>query len=206
MGTDEPTFSELLDRARKGDPDAKALLFHDMAEQDEAGSQLLAMARKALPRGDPARDLIESRDLVQSALRSGWLDLSSFRGTTTAQLMSWMRTVLRRKLSRTIRKRQPRIGKDEAQDARGAVEGGEAGAASEEILRAEALRRVRSAVAALPDDQRIVMERRLDGRSAPEIARELDLTPAAVRKRESRAMARLREGLGGDPGTECEPT
>ncbi len=126
MGTDEPTFSELLDRARKGDPDAKALLFHDMAEQDEAGSQLLAMARKALPRGDPARDLIESRDLVQSALRSGWLDLSSFRGTTTAQLMSWMRTVLRRKLSRTIRKRQPRIGKDEAQDARGAVEGGEA--------------------------------------------------------------------------------
>ena len=51
---------------------------------------------------------------------------------------------------------------------------------------------MRQAIANLPEGQRVVLELRLQGLSAPEIASKLGLDPQAVRKRESRAMSQLR--------------
>jgi RNA polymerase sigma factor (sigma-70 family) len=191
-----PTFSELLDRARKGDLRARDELFSGLARDDEAGSAVLAMARRVLPRGDPARDLVESKDLVQSALRSGWLELSRFEGATERQLLAWLRTILRRKLGRHLRKPNPRPG---SQVAREGIETDREDATAPPIdglVREELLVRLREAIAGLSQDHRDVMTRRLRGLDAPAIAAELGLTPAAVRKRESRAMALLRDRLG----------
>lgn len=193
--TGDVPFSELLDRARRGDPEARKALFAELGADEGMQSPLLAMARKALPRGDLARDFIESRDLVQSALRSGWLDLSQFQGETEASLFAWMRAILRHKLSHAVRRKRPRPGRDEPAEPDPSRPDAPAERPIETAIREETYRRVREAIQALPPDQRVVMERRLSGRSAPEIAAELGLTPAAVRKRESRAMAQLREAL-----------
>ena len=191
---DDPTFSELIERAREGDAEAREQLFAQLTERED-DSQILAMARRALPRGDLARDLIESRDLVQSALRSGWLELSRFRGSTEAELMGWLRTILRHKLSHAVRRKRPRLGKDADAEASREEETAEE-PPIDVAIRDETQRRIQAAIEALPDDYRIVMERRLAGQSAPRIAEELGLSPAAVRKRESRAMARLRGEFG----------
>ncbi|MDJ0974421.1 MAG: sigma-70 family RNA polymerase sigma factor [Planctomycetota bacterium] len=197
--SDDVPFSELLERARQGDRAARDALFAQLAGEEGADSPLLAMARKALPKGDLARDFVESQDLVQSALRSGWLDLSQFQGTTEASLFAWMRTILRHKLSHTVRRKRPRPGHTDAIEPDPHASDAPAERPIETAIREETYRRVRDAVDGLPDDQRVVMERRLAGKAAPEVAEELGLTPAAVRKRESRAMARLRAVLGTPP-------
>jgi RNA polymerase sigma-70 factor (ECF subfamily) len=72
--------------------------------------------------------------------------------------------------------------------------------------REEAARRVRQAVAGLPEvDLQVVVMRNFDGLSNPEIGLILGLEPAAVSQRHGRALLRLRKllleaGLGGsDP-------
>ena len=193
---DEPAFSDLLDAARSGDGGARDALFARLAADGPEAGRMLAIARRALPRGDPARDLVESRDLVQSALRHGWLDLDAFRGSSEAELMGWLRTILRRRLGRRTRRKTPRVGSGEPAEPRD--DGSDEEETTATIVRQELIDRVRDEVAALPDEQRVVMERRLAGVPSKEVAEALGLAPATVRKRESRAMARLRERLGGD--------
>ena len=196
--TKEPTFSDLLDQARKGDKAARARLFDQLAGEKEEARTILAIARKVLPQGDPARDFVESRDLIQSALHSGWLDLSRFQGENPGQFFAWLRTILRHKLGRKVRKRQPRVASEESAEPGTLLAGSGDAEPIEEVLRHEMVERLRAAIDALPDDMRVVVERRLQGQNAPEIAYDLGLSPAAVRKRESRAMARLRELAEGD--------
>lgn len=192
--SEERTFSELLDAARDGDASARDALFQRLADEGEDANKMLAIARRILPRGDPARDLVESRDLVQSALRDGWSELASFRGGSEAEFLGWLRTILRRRLGRRTRKQQPRIGGIEPVERED--EGEEEDASPTEVaLRSELLARVRTEIAALPENQRVVMERRLAGDDASAVAEALGLEAATVRKRESRAMARLREQL-----------
>ncbi|MEM7233942.1 MAG: hypothetical protein AAF517_17320, partial [Planctomycetota bacterium] len=105
-------FEEVLRKAVAGDVNARRELFERIAREDEEGGALLAIARKLLPAGDRARDFVESRDLVQKALKSGWLDLSGFRGQTPAEFLAWLRTILRNKLGRVTRRRTPRVADD----------------------------------------------------------------------------------------------
>ena len=191
--SNEPTFSDLLDQARGGDGEARQRLFDQLAGADEEARTMLAIARRVLPQGDPARDFVESRDLIQSALQAGWLDLSRFQGESPGQFFSWLRTILRHKLGRKVRKRQPRVGGVEATEPEDPTRPEPEAHPLEAAVRGEMVERLREAIDSLPEDMRIVVERRLQGRNAPQIAEELDLSPAAVRKRESRAMARLRE-------------
>ena len=102
----ESTFQDLLLRAKSGDPDAVELLFARLADDELEGETVLQMARKILPAGDRARDFLESRDLIQSALRSGWVHIDAFRGDTPGELMAWLRAILRRKLGRVVRRKE----------------------------------------------------------------------------------------------------
>ena len=197
MSTDED-FSSLLRRARAGDDDAWEAIFSRLGDERGEGAILLAMARKVLPRGDGLRKLVSSRDLLQSALQSGWFNLDNFRGTTEQELLGWLRTILRRKMAHVIRKKRT-VSVEDVEAAAPAEQkrtGQEQESPFARVVREEAKTRVRQAVKQLPDDQRAVMELRLQGHKSPEIARILDLTEAAVRKRESRATSRLRELLG----------
>ena len=61
-----------------------------------------------------------------------------------------------------------------------------------QLIRKEMRGRLRDAMGKLPEDQRRVLELRLKGVEAPEIAEKLGIKANAVRKRESRAVSRLR--------------
>lgn len=64
------------------------------------------------------------------------------------------------------------------------------------LVRAEALARVRDAVASLPEDyRRVIQLRRLEEREVPEVARLLDRSENAVRILYCRALAALRAEL-----------
>lgn len=193
MSAPDRAFSELLHQARAGDGAAWEQIFARLAQDDEEGGKLLAMARRILPEHDRLRDLVESRDLLQSALRSGWIDVAQFRGESEGELFAWMRQILRRKVSRVVRRHDPRpVGDAFATDD---LPDEDDDGPLEDIVRDEVRSRVRAAIAQLPEDQRAVMELKLQGLAAPEIARLLSIKPDAVRKRESRAAEKLRQML-----------
>jgi RNA polymerase sigma factor (sigma-70 family) len=188
--TDED-FSRLLGRAQGGDGQAWKEIFSRLADPGAEGAQLLQIARQILPPGDRARDFVESTDLLQSALKSGWLDASQFRGGSPGEFLGWMRTILRRKLGRVVRRRDPRPAGEPLEEAAGLPPSGEESRLAA-LVREEVKLRVQAAVADLPEEQRVVVEMRLQGLKSPDIAAVLGLSPEAVRKRESRAAERLR--------------
>ena len=193
---EDDSFAALLKAAKEGDAPAANDLFARLADSHEEGGALLAIARRILPNGDRARDFVESRDLMQSALRSGWLDLQDFRGETPAEFMGWMRGIVRRKLGRVVRKKRPRPGGEQVVGASEAESSDSDGLAG--LMREEVRARVRVAIERLPEDQRSVMDLRLQGLNSAQIAVMLCMKPETVRKRESRAAARLRELLAAD--------
>ena len=77
MSKDE-AFLDVLQRARAGDREAWVELFARVGDQEGEGAVLVAMARRVLPSGDRLRNFVDSRDLLQSALRSGWLNIDNF--------------------------------------------------------------------------------------------------------------------------------
>ena len=86
----------LIEQARQGDTKAWEALFDLLGREEQVGRVVLALARRLLPKGDRARDYIESRDILQSALRSGWLHAKEFRGTTKGELLNWLTTLSNR--------------------------------------------------------------------------------------------------------------
>lgn len=189
--TEDAPFSELLRRAQGGDREAQVQLFDRVADESREGSDLLALVRRILPPGDRARDIADSRDLMQTALRSGWIDLSQFRGTTKGEFLAWLRTIARRKVGHKVRKKHERVlPGDDTPD-----EESKESTPLTQLLRTEVREHVREALSRLPLPQREVMELTLAGNSAPEIAESLGLRADQVRKRRSRAAARLRELL-----------
>jgi RNA polymerase sigma factor (sigma-70 family) len=196
----EATITQLIERARAGDDQARALLFERFADEGQEGDALIKIARRLLPRGDRMRDFVESRDLIQSALKTGWFDLEEFRGSSRGEFIAWLRAIIRRKLGRIVRKRIPAPRGREADEAAEAPARAPGSGRGEEdslaaLIREEVEARVRAAVARLPDHERAVMEMRLQGLKAPEIAEILGVDAAAVRKRESRAAEKLRAML-----------
>ncbi len=185
------SFKALLQHARAGESDAWQEIFSRLANQEKEGAELMALARRLLPRNDRARDFVDSMDVMQSALRSGWLDASQFRGESEAEFFQWLRTILRRKIGRAVRRKKPQIGMNDA--AERAVD--DAAPAVEEVVRDEMKQRLRDAIAQLPEEQRLVIELRFAGKKSPEIAAELGITATAVRMRESRAARKLKAVL-----------
>lgn len=198
---DRGAFSEMLDRAKAGDESAWEALFARLGnEREEEGAAILAIARRALPRDHWARHLVESRDIVQSALRVGWVHMEAFQGTTEAEFFAWLRTILRNKVHRATRRRDTRTAQlpDGAEEGATGSPGEEDSSPLTSLIEQEVRERILSGLESLPENQRIVMELSLEGLPTAEIARLLDLKPATVRKRESRAIERLRELL--EPG------
>ncbi len=197
--TDEPSkklkqldFREVLDLVRTGDPAAREELFERLASEKTEGGLLLSMARRLIPRNDRLRDLVETRDLVQSALRSGWINLYEFRGNTPGEFLNWIRTILRRKFSKAIRKLRERLDVEKVDPGRSWMIDRSMDIPIGNLIRDEVRIRVRQAIENLPMEQRSVIELRLQGFTGPEIAEKLGLHPATVRKRVSRALLQLR--------------
>ena len=105
MAPSRNEFSDLIARVRQGDLDARKKLFELVADEDALGADLLGIARLILPSRDRGRKLLDSRDLLQTALRVGWIDASGFQGATPEEFLAWLRTILKRKLLKALRRK-----------------------------------------------------------------------------------------------------
>ena len=198
MATKETeTLNELISWARMGDEAAWEKLFARLGDENGEGKMLLATARKLLPAGDAARDILDSRDLTQSTLRSGWDDLSDFRGTTVPELRSWLKSIPRRKITRALRRKRPQRLGQLLQQTEDEKHSNGADNPLADLIREELHSRLNLFLRQLPEDMRNIMELRIAGMSSARIAERLGMTPAAVRKRKSRAMERLRQLISG---------
>ena len=178
------TFTERL-RAR--DPKALAELFDDFFER------IYAYVRRMVVDEHTAEDL--TQDVFLNIQRG--LD----RFDTERELEPWIFSIVRNKIRdhwRSARHRAARRDASIDEGELGARLGDDCEGPSEPIERREVATVLRDAIAALPEGMRRTVELRLfDGLSFAAVGRALGRNTDAVRKRYSRAVALLRDALGG---------
>ncbi|MDQ2869676.1 MAG: sigma-70 family RNA polymerase sigma factor [Acidobacteriota bacterium] len=178
--------ADLIARLHAGDDSA----FETLVRRESG--RLLAVARHLLPSEEDARDAL------QEAFLSAFRSLGRFRGGSS--LSTWLHRILintalmklrtaRRRPETPIEELLPKFdGQGHLVSAGTWATGPEAGA-----LRAETRTRVRAAIDRLPTRYRIVLVLRdIEELTTEEVARALDLTPAAVKLRLHRARLALR--------------
>jgi RNA polymerase sigma-70 factor (ECF subfamily) len=183
MPPPEPTFADLLARARRGDADAVGQIAR-LYEPD-----LLIAARVHL--GPALRPYLDSLDLVQSVHRSllAGLRNDKFAVADARSLLALALTMVRRKVARQWRRhrRQVRPAGEHPTDVLATLSRRAGNPAAEAEVR-DALARLWSELDA---DDRAVMELRLQGFSTAEAAARLGKTPEALRVRLHRLRKRL---------------
>jgi RNA polymerase sigma-70 factor, ECF subfamily len=179
VATAQDDEKDLVRRIANGDRPALALLY------DRYAAILLAMGRRVLADAREAEDLVH--DVVLEIWRSAG-DYDPARGSVRAWILMRMR-------SRSLdRKKAPRVSRKVALDDAG-VEG-RAEEAAEDPHFAPDRSRVRRALAALPAEQRAVLELGYyEGLSSTEIAARQDIPIGTVKSRVAAALAKLRAGL-----------
>jgi RNA polymerase sigma-70 factor (ECF subfamily) len=200
MDVRQSPTSELLRRARAGDPSARGRLL------EAYRGYLTLLARVQL--GRELRGKVDASDLVQEAFLEAHRDFEQFRGETEAELLAWLRRVLATGLAdqlrryRRTRRRDLRLERQLAADlerSSQALERGLVAPGSSPSARAEHhedARRLAEALEQLPDDYRdVVVLRHMQGLTFPEIARQLDRTVDAVKNVWLRGLARLGRAL-----------
>lgn len=147
----------------------------------------------------------EAEDAVQSAYMKGFAAISSFTGA--ASLSTWLtRIVINEALGkrRADKRRRARLDPDSVvhlDEYRNAMMRGSTGNGSPEqmVARLEVRRMIEAAVSRLPEIYRLVFVLRdVEGLSIEESAHVLNLVPATVKTRLSRARKMLREELAPD--------
>jgi RNA polymerase sigma-70 factor (ECF subfamily) len=191
----------LLTAARQeGQPALGRLL-----ERYRAYLSLLARAQI----GKHLRSRLDDSDVVQETFLAAYRDFSSFRGTTEAEFVGWLRHILAARLADVVRRhvkakaRDVRLQKSLAAEldrssqalafalaARGASPSQDAARRELGVLLADALQ-------ALPADYgEVIVLRHLEGLPFAEVAARMGRTVDSVEKLWVRALARLRRRLG----------
>lgn len=146
---------------------------------------LRALARSLMHGDADADDLLQDTAIVALAHRNTL--------GTDQPVRSWLATVLRNRWRMDRRRASRRQAREQAVAV---VDTAGAAPASDPIDRARTIQKLASALVALDEPFRTAVIRRyLDGKSAAEIARELDVPPATVRSRLKTGLARLRVAL-----------
>jgi RNA polymerase sigma-70 factor (ECF subfamily) len=179
--------SALLARARQGSREALDRLFAD------CGGRLLALIRLRL--GPGLRASLESRDVLQETFLSAFQHVDQFRGSDRGALMAWLVGIAENEI-----RHQAAFQGRRKRDARRAVPLDEEVArlaapvcsASSRLVFDERRQRLERALERLPDALReIIVLRRLQELSFPEIAERLGKSADACRMQFARAMAAL---------------
>jgi RNA polymerase sigma factor (sigma-70 family) len=191
MADEATTFASLLDGARRGEPAAIELL----TQQYEP--KLRMVARVLL--GPALRPHLDSIDLVQSVHRSLMVGLREDRFDigSPENLIGLALTMVRRKAARQWRRarRQQRL--QSAGDASGvqnpvdvllSLSSPGADPAQQAALRDQVERLCQS----LSATEQTIVDLRLQGHTTEEIARQVELSPVALRVRLTRLRQRLR--------------
>ena len=156
---------------------------------DAYGRELYGVARRML------RDDGRAADAVQETFVRAWRAADRF-DPATASLRTWLHAINRNVVIDQIRARaaRPRLAAV-GEDGRVPVDDAPP---FDEGLATRAL--LGEAIALLPEAQRqAIVAIHSEGRSAAELARELDVPPATIRSRVHRGLLALREELEGGP-------
>jgi RNA polymerase sigma-70 factor, ECF subfamily len=154
----------------------------------------------------------DASDLVQETFLEAHRQFGNFRGTTEAQFVCWLRKILAANLADLLRRYLGTQGRDvrlerEIEGAfdqssvlldRGLV--AEQSSPSQQASGREQAVLLADALAQLPDDYReVLVLRHLEGLSFPDVARRMGRSLDSVEKLWMRALARLRQRVGGTP-------
>lgn len=189
--------ADLLARARDGDRQALDAVF------ERAAGKLLALIRLRL--GRDLRRRVESRDVLQATMLKAFERLAELRSRETASFLGWLARIAENEIRdqaafhgrerRDARREvalegRPRLAEDLVADLR---------SASSRLVWSEQAARLERALEALaPEHREVVLLRRYEELSYPEIGRRLGRSPDACRMLFARAMTALTAALDGD--------
>lgn len=187
-------WGELLTAARHGDQDALNAVWGKLRKY------LLIVAQRGLNRS--LRGKLDASDIVQQSMMEAHESLLQFNGDSEGELRSWLIRLVENNLvdaDRHFRGTQQRDVSREVSIHTRALQGGVLDRSPDALtvlsLR-ESNQKLTAAIAALPDQRRIVLElRSRDRLSYAAIGRIMGLTEVAARKLWSRAVSDLRETL-----------
>jgi len=185
MNNVEQTVSTHLPGARRGDREAFTALVE--ATQNVVTSVALAVVR----------DVQFSEDIAQEAYVMAWKRIRTLRNPDS--FLPWLRQITRNLARDHLRRAQARPGDapgpaDGTDELDGALQGGTDSEAA--AMADEQDRLIRDALDFMPEESREVLTLFYrEGQSTKQVAKLLDLTDAAVRKRLSRARSGLRAEL-----------
>jgi len=144
-------------------------------------------------------DRSDAEDVLQDAFAQIWRQASRFdRGRGT--VVGWLVTVARSRAIDRVRRRRPQLeaGGDADLTARELAD--PAPAIDLQLVTAEQADRVRRALAALTDEQRLPLELAYyEGMSQSEIAARLDIPLGTIKTRMRQTLRRLRDALAAEP-------
>jgi RNA polymerase sigma-70 factor (ECF subfamily) len=200
----QPDPEQLLKQARGGSGPA-------LGELLELYRNYLALLAR-LQIGRRLQGKVDPLDLVQETFLEAHRDFTQFRGTSEAELVSWLRQILARNLANLLRgyygtqRRDVRLERDlaaELDQSSRALDRAllqQHSTPSEQAARREQAVLLADALGRLPKDYReVIILRHLEGLSFTEVARRMDRSLDSVEKLWARALARLRRALGASP-------
>ena len=189
---EDPT-RDLIEAAQRGNVEAWTQL------DDRFRATLTLLMRGRVPQS--ARRRFDTEDVMQSAFLRAYKELDSYEYRGEGSFIKWLTQILFNRLNSRLRdesarKRDQRLEQryTESQDMTDevAVE-----SPSEVFAEAEEYARVSLALGELPSEEREVITRHLlDRKSLAQIAEELELAPATVRRRLARGLRAISHKLG----------
>jgi RNA polymerase sigma-70 factor (ECF subfamily) len=161
--------------------------------------------------GQRLRGKVDSLDLVQDTFLDAHADFAAFRGQTEKELVAWLRRVLAYNVASLVRRYcgtqrrgvdlERQLGRELDQSSQ-ALDGAlvaPTSSPSHRASRREQAVRVADALGRLPADYReVIILRQIEGRTFPEVAREMNRSLDSVKKLWVRGLVRLRSELGGE--------
>jgi RNA polymerase sigma-70 factor (ECF subfamily) len=155
---------------------------------------------------------VDSLDLVQETFLDAHAGFAHFRGTTEQELLGWLRQVLACNTASLVRRyygtkrrgvdleRTLSWELDQSSDALDAGLVARTSSPSHQAARREQAVLIADALSRLPGDYReAIILRQIEGRSFPEVAREMNRSLDSVKKLWIRGLSRLRSELRGEP-------
>lgn len=178
-------LTALVERVRAGDREAFSAIY------DELAPMVFGVVKRVL------RDPAMSEEVTQEVFVEVWSSIDKF-DPERASLSTWSVTIARRRAVDRVRREQSQRNRIDALAAQ-QDRNSDVGVDDEVVATAEA-RRVRLAVASLPDEQREVIQLAfIDGCAHGAIADRLGLPLGTVKGRVRGGLKRLRTQLGSMP-------
>jgi RNA polymerase sigma-70 factor (ECF subfamily) len=200
----EVPASELIRRCRAGEASARESLF----DRYQAYLQMLARAQL----GRQLRSKCDPSDVVQMTLLEAHRDFAAFQGSHEPELLAWLRRILSHNLfnearrfaaqqrdsAREVSLDQVHAGVEHSSVALGRAVAADTATPSQLASQRESAVQLADALSRLPDDyQTVLLLRVFEELPAEEVAQRMQRSAGAVRMLQMRALAALREQMGG---------